>query len=113
MLKVTRANPDKRNNLMKAIPIIALAISICGIASAKDHHYHAPKVSTYHAPKLYAPPPVHVNGYAKRNGTYVMPHVRTAPNPTRIDNWSSRPNVNPYTGKVGTKDPFAPPSSGG
>lgn len=47
-------------------------------------------------------------GYVKSNGTYVAPHYSTAPNATRTDNWTSRPNVNPYTGKSGTKDPYSP-----
>jgi hypothetical protein len=48
------------------------------------------------------------SGYTRQNGTYVAPHYQTAPNQTKTDNWSSRPNVNPYTGKAGTKDPYAP-----
>lgn len=51
---------------------------------------------------------VNVRGHTTREGVYVPPHVRTAPNETRTDNWSSRPNVNPYTGKAGTADPYAP-----
>jgi len=48
---------------------------------------------------------VHVSGYTKSNGTYVMPHYRTAPNNTINDNFSTRPNINPYTGKQGTISP--------
>jgi len=51
---------------------------------------------------------VNVRGHTTREGVYVAPHVRTAPNETKADNWSSRPNVNPYTGKAGTADPYAP-----
>ncbi len=47
---------------------------------------------------------VNVSGYTRKNGTYVAPHQRTAPNRTTSDNWSHRGNVNPNTGKVGTKD---------
>ena len=50
----------------------------------------------------------YVRPYVRSDGTYVQGHYRTAPNETRVDNWSSRPNVNPYTGKVGTVDPYAP-----
>jgi hypothetical protein len=50
---------------------------------------------------------VRVRGYVTRCGTYVVPSMRTSPNRTRTDNWSSRPNVNPYTGRAGTKDPYA------
>jgi hypothetical protein len=46
---------------------------------------------------------VYVRGYVKSNGTYVQPHYRTSPNNTVYDNWSTYPNVNPYTGNTGTK----------
>jgi hypothetical protein len=46
-----------------------------------------------------------VNGYYKQNGTYVQGHYRSDANSTRYDNWSTRGNVNPYTGEVGTQDP--------
>jgi len=48
---------------------------------------------------------VHVRGYTKKDGTYVAPHERSAPNHTMLDNYSTKGNVNPYTGKPGTKDP--------
>jgi hypothetical protein len=51
---------------------------------------------------------VGVRGHTTRDGVYVPPYVRTAPNETRTDNWSSKPNINPYTGKAGTADPYAP-----
>jgi hypothetical protein len=47
---------------------------------------------------------VSVKGYFRKDGTYVAPHMRSAPNATALDNWSSKGNVNPYTGKPGTKD---------
>jgi len=54
---------------------------------------------------------VHVNGYVNKNGTYVAPYYRSSPNGTTLDNYSTRGNVNPYTGKVGTKDPYSSSSS--
>ena len=47
----------------------------------------------------------HVRGYTKKDGTYVPPHHRSDPNTTQRDNYSSKPNVNPYNGKKGTKEP--------
>jgi hypothetical protein len=47
----------------------------------------------------------YVRGYEKSNGTYVEPHYRTAPNNTVYDNYSTKGNVNPYTGQPGTKNP--------
>lgn len=44
---------------------------------------------------------VKVEGYYKSNGTYVKPHMRTAPNNTIMDNFSTSPNINPYTGEKG------------
>lgn len=47
-----------------------------------------------------------VRGYFKNSGTYVMPHYRSSPNSTRFDNWSTKGNYNPYTGKRGYLSPF-------
>lgn len=49
-----------------------------------------------------------VSGYVKKDGTYVAPTVATNPNATKLDNYSTKGNVNPYTGKEGTKEPFEP-----
>lgn len=48
---------------------------------------------------------VHVSGYTKSNGTYVAPHMRSSPNSTTADNYSTKGNINPYTGEAGTKNP--------
>ena len=45
-----------------------------------------------------------VKGHVHKDGTYVQPHRATNPNHTQRDNWSSKPNSNPYTGKPGTKE---------
>jgi hypothetical protein len=50
---------------------------------------------------------VTVKGYTKKNGTYVAPHHRAAPNMTKTDNYSTKGNVNPYNGEEGTKNPEA------
>ncbi len=47
----------------------------------------------------------HVKGYYRKDGTYVQPHHRTTPDGTKNNNWSTKGNVNPYTGEPGTKDP--------
>jgi hypothetical protein len=46
-----------------------------------------------------------VRPYTRRDGTYVPGHRQTNPDSTKRNNWSSKPNMNPYTGKAGTKDP--------
>lgn len=65
-----------------------------------------------------APPPVaaqdvRVEGYYRKNGTYVQPHYRSRPDGNTSNNWSTRGNVNPYTGKAGTKDPYGGSTLGG
>ena len=42
---------------------------------------------------------VHVNGYYKKNGTYVEPHYRSSPDKSIYNNYSYPGNTNPYTGK--------------
>lgn len=43
----------------------------------------------------------HVN---KKTGTYVPPAFRSAPNHTKADNYGTKGNANPHTGKAGTKE---------
>jgi hypothetical protein len=47
-----------------------------------------------------------VKGYVKKDGTYGAPTVATNPNATKLDNYSTKGNVNPSSGKVGTVDPY-------
>lgn len=54
---------------------------------------------------------VYVDGYVRKDGTYVPPHARTSPDSSRSNNWSSQGNVNPYTGERGSVNPYATPPS--
>ena len=53
-----------------------------------------------------------VNGHLKDSNhdgvkdTWVDGYHRTTPNNTALDNYSTYPNVNPYTGKQGTDNPY-------
>jgi hypothetical protein len=40
-----------------------------------------------------------VKGYFRKDGTYVSPHYRSAPDSKFYNNWSTSGNINPYTGK--------------
>ncbi|MFZ1937124.1 MAG: hypothetical protein WCB27_09020 [Thermoguttaceae bacterium] len=46
---------------------------------------------------------VYVHGYIRSNGTYVQPYYRSNPDGNFWNNWSTYPNINPYTGNVGTR----------
>jgi len=73
---------------MKLAILIAASVFVSGVADARD---------TY------------VKPYVKSDGTYVQGHYKTSPNSTTLDNYSTSPNYNPYTGRQGTVDPYAPP----
>lgn len=47
--------------------------------------------------------PVSVKGYVRKDGTYVAPHFRSAPDGTTLNNWSTQGNVNPFKGAPATK----------
>lgn len=48
---------------------------------------------------------VHVREYTKHNGTYVPSYHRSNPDETIWNNYSTKGNVNPWTGKPGYKNP--------
>ena len=41
----------------------------------------------------------HVNGYTKKNATYVAPHQKTAPDKSKANNYSTKGNTNPNTAR--------------
>lgn len=46
-----------------------------------------------------------VNGYYRKDGTYVQPYYRSSPDSSYNNNWSVSPNVNPYSGQRGSQRP--------
>lgn len=48
----------------------------------------------------------YVQGYVRKDGTYVQPHYRTAPDRNPYNNYSTQGNTNPYTGQSGTRNPY-------
>jgi hypothetical protein len=70
---------------MKAIIIFAAACALSMGAAAKSGSHS-------------------IRGHVTKSGTYVAPSRATNPNSTKMDNYSQKGNVNPYTGKAGTKD---------
>ncbi len=47
-----------------------------------------------------------VRGYTKKSsGTYVQPHYRSNKDTTKYNNYSTKGNTNPFTGKKGYKSP--------
>lgn len=46
-----------------------------------------------------------VQGHIRSDGTYVAPYMRSTPNGTSADNYSTQGNYNPYTHQRGTQQP--------
>lgn len=44
-----------------------------------------------------------VRGYVRKDGIYVVPHYRSTADNRFWNNWSTSGNINPYTGRLGTK----------
>lgn len=45
----------------------------------------------------------YVRGYLRSSGTYVAPHYRSSADGNFYNNWGTYPNINPYTGSIGTR----------
>ena len=43
----------------------------------------------------------YVRGYTRRDGTYVQGHYRSNADSTKLNNYSTQGNYNPYTGQQG------------
>lgn len=80
--------------ISSGINLLMLSLTICLISSPVCAKKNADSSGGSHA----------VKGHFKKDGKYVQPHQATNPNQTQKDNWSSKPNVNPYNGKPGTKE---------
>jgi hypothetical protein len=65
--------------------------------SSSSHSYTSHRSSKSSSGEHYT------KGYTKKDGTHVQGHYQTNPNHTKNDNYSTRGNVNPHTGKPGTK----------
>ena len=50
----------------------------------------------------------YVNGYYRKDGTYVQGHYKTPNDPYFYNNYSSQGNYNPYNGKKGYKKSRSP-----
>lgn len=48
---------------------------------------------------------VYVDGHMRKDGTYVAPHHRSAPDRNQYNNYGSQGNTNPYTGQQGNVPP--------
>jgi hypothetical protein len=47
----------------------------------------------------------YVQGYYRKDGTYVQPHYRSSPDSNLYNNYSTKGNYNPHTGQKGYVNP--------
>lgn len=88
----------KRVLILAAVAVLTLSGNAFARGSSFGGH------TSYKSSYSYGSRPDHtVSGYTRSNGTYVRPSHATNPDTTRNNNYSTKGNVNPYTGKYGTK----------
>ena len=83
----------RRNDSVKPT-YISSASSVSRPTAGYYNYYYRPPVGNHY-----------VRGHTRNDGTYVSGHRRTDADDSFWNNWSSRGNVNPYTGRQGTKLP--------
>ena len=49
-----------------------------------------------------------VRGHYRKDGTYVESYHRSSPNSTKLDNYTTEGNYNPYTLEDGNRSPYTP-----
>ncbi len=52
-----------------------------------------------------------VRGSQRKDGTFVQPYHRTLPDSSRFNNYSTQGNANPWTGQMGTVNPYRQPQA--
>lgn len=72
--------------IISTLVLVTLLLGIVGIAEAKTI-----KVKGYYKPSI---------------NRYVAPHYKTSPNRTKLDNYSTKGNYNPFTSKKGYTSPL-------
>jgi hypothetical protein len=85
---------------MKTVFVFAVVLATVTTASAQLYGTGTGLYGTGSNPNTHT-----VQPYVTPQGTYVQPHIQTNPNNTQLDNFSTRGNVNPYTGQYGTRVP--------
>lgn len=91
--------------VMALFAVGVLATGMCGNVMARGSHHGTHSSSSARTHVSPRASDSRTSGYTRRNGTYVHSYMHSAPDGTRLNNFSTKGNVNPYTGKVGTKDP--------
>lgn len=89
------------------ILLTALALTVSLAAQARGGHgggHHGGGHRTHSSGTGASHASQHVSGYTKKSGMRVNAHKRSKADETQRNNWDTKGNVNPSTGKPGTKN---------
>jgi hypothetical protein len=94
---------------MKKHLVLGVALTLAAMSASPT--VEARERSVYGSGTAPNPRANSVDGHFRNDGTYVAPHMRSNPDRSVNNNWSTHPNVNPYTGQQGTR--LTPPGGNG
>jgi hypothetical protein len=86
----TEKEPQPKNQNMKTLTKLTLAVTmlLASMTLCNAQGYH------------------HVRSYYRHDGAFVPSHYQTNPDGNIYNNWSTYPNINPFTGRQGTINPY-------
>jgi hypothetical protein len=76
-----------------ALAVLALSATAASAQYGRSYGYGTGSNSNSH----------YVRPHIQRDGDFVGGHYRTNPNNSTLDNYSTRPNYNPYSGRTGRR----------
>lgn len=96
---------NKISSFLLAIFFVTLSVAASGKGSTGFGRSSFSSGYSYKAPAGTGSKMEHesVSGYTKSNGTRVNEYDRSTKDQTMQNNWSTKGNINPETGKAGTK----------
>ena len=93
-------------SLSTALLIICLFIFSLGVSAEQTSSpvlFPQPNlngiVSVYY--DLNGVPYIYIDGYTKKDGTVIKGYYRSLPDKNKLNNWTTKGNINPFTGKKG------------
>jgi hypothetical protein len=90
---------------MKALGFGVAILLISSVAASAQSGLYGTTRSPYSYGTGSNPNSHYVQPHYNSNGSLTQGHYQTNPNSTTLDNYSTRGNVNPYTGATGTRRP--------
>ena len=82
---------------MKGVLVVVVGLFLCILSLTFAQAYRWGAGSNFRSS--------YVRGYTRSDGSYTRGYYRTSPNRTQYDNYGTRGNYNPWTGRHGTKTP--------